>query len=97
VVAIHPNAASKEEYTMKKLVLAAGAALCFIAGVAIAQVRDWPDLVHAHEHTQAAIDDMARARAANHYDMAGHGARAEQLLRDADHEIGEARRAAAMH
>jgi hypothetical protein len=60
-------------------------------------VRDWPDLASAHQHVKAAIDDMARARAANHYDMEGHGARAEQLLHDAEHEIAMARHAAATH
>jgi hypothetical protein len=31
---------------------------------------------------------MERARAANHYDMLGHGAKAEQLLRDTEKELG---------
>ena len=83
---------------MKKLALTAAAAgLCFAAGVAVAQVRDWPDLARAHDHVKAAIDEMNRARAANHYDMEGHGARAEQLLHQAEHEIALARGAAAMH
>lgn len=81
---------------MKKLVLAAAAGLCFAGGVAVAQVRDWPDLARAHDHVKAAIDEMGRARAANHYDMEGHGARAEQLLRQAEREIAQARGAAAM-
>jgi hypothetical protein len=40
---------------------------------------------------------MERARAANHYDMEGHGARAEQLLRDAEKELHEAIEAAKQH
>lgn len=37
---------------------------------------------------------MERARAANHYDMAGHGKRAEQLLRSAERELNAAVQAA---
>jgi hypothetical protein len=37
---------------------------------------------------------MDRARAANHYDMAGHGAKAEQFLHQAEHELHEAVEAA---
>jgi hypothetical protein len=33
---------------------------------------------------------LDRARAANHYDMAGHGAKAEEHLRAAEHELHEA-------
>ena len=82
---------------MKKLVLAAAAALCFAGGIAVAEVHDWPDLASAHHDVKAAIADMARARAANHYDMEGHGAKAEQLLRDAEREIAIARHVAAMN
>ncbi len=35
-----------------------------------------------------------RARAANHYDMAGHGAKAEELLHQAERELHEAVEAA---
>jgi hypothetical protein len=37
---------------------------------------------------------MERARAANHYDMAGHGAKAEELLHQAERELHEAIEAA---
>ena len=37
---------------------------------------------------------IERARAANHYDMAGHGAKAEDLLRQAEHELHDAVEAA---
>jgi hypothetical protein len=30
---------------------------------------------------------MDRARAANHYDMDGHGVKAERLLHEAEHEL----------
>lgn len=38
--------------------------------------------------------ELGRARAANHYDMAGHGAKAEQALHQAEHELHEAVEAA---
>ncbi|HTT72273.1 MAG TPA: hypothetical protein VMG32_13700 [Anaeromyxobacteraceae bacterium] len=68
---------------------------CFLAGIALAApVRDWRDLHAVHVKVQQAIKDMERARAANHYDMAGHGAKAEELLRQAEHELHEAEEAA---
>jgi hypothetical protein len=33
------------------------------------------------------IHEMERARAANHYDMEGHGAKAEEHLHAAEHEL----------
>jgi hypothetical protein len=81
---------------MKKLVIASAIAL--VTGVALAaEVHDWHDLDAVHKHVQESIHEMERARAANHYDMAGHGAKAEQLLHDAElelHEAVEASRAA---
>jgi len=56
-------------------------ALAFVAGAALsAQVRDWHDLEECHKQVQEAIQEMEHARAANHYDMAGHGAKAEGHL-----------------
>src|SRR5271169_4107473 len=56
--------------------------LSFAAGVALAEkVHDWADLERAHKHVEEAMAEMDRARAANHYDMAGHGAKAEEHLR----------------
>jgi hypothetical protein len=37
---------------------------------------------------------MERARAANHYDMAGHGVKAEEHLRAAERELHDAVEAA---
>jgi hypothetical protein len=69
--------------------------LSFVAGIAVAdKVRDWHDLEAAHDHVQEAIHEMDRARAANHYDMAGHGVKAEEHLRAAEHELHEAIEAA---
>jgi hypothetical protein len=80
---------------MKIAVLAVATGLSFAAGLAMAdRVRDWHDLDKVHNHVQEAIHEMERARAANHYDMAGHGAKAEDLLRQAEHELHEAVEAA---
>jgi len=80
---------------MKKVLLIAIAALSLAAGAAFARdVKDWRDIHRAHEQIQQSIREMERARAANHYDMAGHGAKAEELLRRAEHELREAIEAA---
>ena len=80
---------------MKKSILLVGALVASVASVAFAaEVRDWRDLHSVHEKVQQSIKEMERARAANHYDMAGHGARAEELLRQAEHELREAVEAA---
>jgi len=79
---------------MKKLLLASVIGLAAISPFAFAEVRDWHDLEAVHKHTAEAIREMERARAANHYDMEGHGAKAEQLLRDAEKELHEAIEAA---
>ncbi len=69
--------------------------LTFFVGVAVAdRVRDWHDLEDVHEHVNQAIHEMERARAANHYDMAGHGIKAEEHLRAAERELHEAIEAA---
>ena len=73
---------------MKKALVAAALAVAFVAGVEVsAQVRDWHDLDEVHKHVIEAINEMDRARAANHYDMMGHGAKAERALHDAEHEL----------
>lgn len=82
---------------MKKafLIALAGATIGAAGTLALADpVRDWHDLEKVHQHVVESIHEMERARAANHYDMAGHGAKAEQLLRDAEHELHEAIEAA---
>src|SRR5271165_6270661 len=73
---------------MKKVSLLVVSIAMFAAGVAVAdRVHDWHDLDKVHDHIVEAIHEMERARAANHYDMAGHGAKAEALLRDAEREV----------
>jgi len=74
---------------MKKVFAVFALALAFVAGAALsAQVRDWHDLDAVHKHVIEAIHEMERARAANHYDMEGHGAKAEKHLREAERELG---------
>jgi hypothetical protein len=59
-----------------------------------AKVQDWKDLEKVHKHVQESIQEMERARAANHYDMSGHGAKAEDLLRQTEKELHDAVEAA---
>jgi hypothetical protein len=80
---------------MRKVLSIGALALSFVAGAALsAQVRDWHDLDDVHKHVIEAIHEMDRARAANHYDMEGHGARAEEHLHAAEHELDMAVQAA---
>ncbi|HEX4597708.1 MAG TPA: hypothetical protein VH278_07980 [Burkholderiaceae bacterium] len=81
---------------MKKLLIAASA-LTLLSGLALAEVRDWHDLERVHKHLVESIHEMERARAANHYDMEGHGIKAEELLRQAEKELHEAVEAAKAH
>jgi hypothetical protein len=80
---------------MKKVLTVSAMALSFVAGAALsAQVRDWHDLDEVHKHVVEAIHEMDHARAANHYDMEGHGARAEEHLHAAERELSLAVEAA---
>jgi hypothetical protein len=80
---------------MRKVLAVSALALSFVAGAAVsAQVRDWHDLDEVHKHVIEAIREMDHARAANHYDMEGHGARAEEHLHAAEHELDMAVQAA---
>ena len=80
---------------MKTAVLAIATGLSLAAGIAMADpVRDWHDLDKVHNHVVESIHEMERARAANHYDMAGHGIKAEDALRHAEHELHDAIEAA---
>jgi len=69
-----------------------------LAGSAHAQpardVCDWRDLDKVHKHVAEAVNEMARARAANHYDMDGHGLKAEDLLKQAQDQLARAVEAA---
>jgi hypothetical protein len=84
---------------MRKYILAGAAlSLSFVGGALFArQARDWHDLDEVHKHVIESIHEMERARAANHYDMDGHGAKAEEHLHAAEHELDLAVRAAQRH
>ena len=74
---------------MKKAYSILALAAAFALGITVsAQVRDWHDLDAVHKHVIESIHELERARAANHYDMMGHGAKAEEHLRAAEHELG---------
>lgn len=76
-------------------IIQAAAVLALLSGIAnAADLNDWRDLDKVQHQIQSSIREMERARAANHYDMAGHGAKAEQLLRDAEKELHQAIEAA---
>ena len=79
---------------MKKFLIASAFCLTFVAGMAFSYVRDWHDLDNVHKHVNEAIAEMDRARAANHFDMAGHGAKAVEHLRLAEGELRQAVEAA---
>jgi hypothetical protein len=74
-------------FIVKKLLTLAAFSLTFLAGVAFAYVKDWHDLDAVHKHVKESIAEMDRARAANHYDMAGHGAKAVEFLHQAEREL----------
>ena len=83
---------------MKKPMLAVATTLLLVVGVSFAgPVRDWHDLDKVHNHVMEAIHEMERVRAANNYDMAGHGVKAEELLRAAERELNQAVEAAKEH
>jgi hypothetical protein len=74
---------------MKKILSALALTSAFATGAIVsAQVRDWHDLDDVHKHVIQSINEMERARAANHYDMMGHGAKAEEHLHAAERELG---------
>jgi hypothetical protein len=73
-----------------KIILTAMALTLFTGIAGAADINDWRDLDKVHSQIQSSIKEMERARAANHYDMAGHGAKAEQLLREAQKELHQA-------
>ena len=74
---------------MNKMVSAIALASAFATGAVVsAQVHDWHDLDAVHKHVIESINEMEHARASNHYDMMGHGAKAEEHLRAAERELG---------
>jgi hypothetical protein len=75
-------------FMKKMLLLATVFGLLLVRGTVRADpVRDWHDLDAVHNHVQQAINELERARAANHFDMDGHGEKAEDLLRRAEQQL----------
>ena len=73
---------------MKKILLALAVSAPLVGGSVHADsVRDWHDLDAVHLQVVESIHEMERARRANHYDMDGHGIKAEDLLRQAEREL----------
>jgi hypothetical protein len=80
-----------EKIKMKKIVSAVALASAFATGAVLsAQIHDWHDLEAVHKHVIESIQEMEHARNANHYDMMGHGVKAEEHLRAAERELGQA-------
>jgi len=74
---------------MRKVISVFALVLAFIAWHgALGSVRDWRDPDEVHSRVVQSIHNMERAHAANHYDMLGHGIKAENHLRAAERELG---------
>ena len=68
-----------------------GMMVSFVSGAALgAHVHDWKDLDRIHKHLQETLREMEKARKANHYDMDGHGAKCEELVKQAEQEEAQA-------
>ncbi len=82
----------------KTLTLAAFGAALVAAGAAFAGPEaGHPNIIAARENAQAAIEKLKAAQVANEYDMGGHAAKAEKLLREAEQEMKLAAEAANRH
>ena len=77
------------------LALAAlGAALLTSTATFAGPEAGHPNIIAAREDATAAIEKMKAAQAANEYDLGGHAAKAEKLLREAEAEMKKAAEAA---
>jgi hypothetical protein len=82
----------------KTMTLVALGAAMVAAGAAFAGPEaGHPNIIAARENAQAAIEKLKAAQAANEYDMGGHAAKAEKLLRQAEQEMKLAAEAANRH
>jgi hypothetical protein len=70
-----------------KRVIAAAAVLALAATLSAGPLKGHKHMKEAHNKILAAIHAMEAAQKANAYDLGGHAAKAEQLLRDAEKEI----------
>ena len=82
----------------KTMTLVALGASLLAAGAAFAGPEaGHPNIIAAREHAQMAIEKLKAAQAANEYDMGGHAAKAERLLREAEEQMRLAAEAANRH
>lgn len=73
---------------MNKLLLPVVAIIGLAAGfVLAAPVHDWHDIDAVRMHVHEAVHEVQEIRVTNHMDMAGHGVKAEDLLKQAEHEL----------
>jgi len=73
---------------MKKMLLPAVAVVSLAAGFVLAEpVHDWHDIEAVRVHVHEAIHEVQEVRVNNHMDMAGHGVKAEDLLKQAEREL----------
>ena len=80
---------------MKKLILLSALALSALSTQVFAGPEaGHPNIIAAREDAQHAIEKMKAAQVANEYDMGGHAAKAEQLLKQAEAEMKMAAEAA---
>lgn len=82
----------------KTMTLVALGASLLAAGAAFAGPEaGHPNIIAAREHAQAAIEKLKAAQVANEYDLGGHAAKAEKLLREAEEQMRLAAEAANRH
>jgi hypothetical protein len=73
---------------MNKALLAVTAVVGVAVGFAIAApVHDWHDIDGVRIHVHEAIHEIQQVRVDNHFDMAGHGVKAEDFLKQAEREL----------
>ncbi len=84
---------SNKTMSLAALIAALAAATAAVAGPQAGH----PNIIAARESAQAAIEKLKAAQAANEYDMGGHAAKAEKLLREAEEQMRLAAEAANRH
>ena len=73
------------------------AAIAFCSAALAGPEANHPNIIAAREEAKHAIEHLRAAQQANEYDMGGHAARAEKLLRDAENQMRMAAEAANSH
>jgi hypothetical protein len=81
---------------LNKLVVLSAIVACGVAFAANPEAGH-PNIIAARQDAQRAIEKMKAAQVANEYDLGGHAAKAENLLKQAEHEMMLAAEAANKH